>query len=101
MNQEEKKTCLNEGELEGVAGGTIKGVCFFEPEEPLNKKEVDGFVAIKCKSKCHPIGSVCSCHGSFRCSDKFHRMETVSDMWVAFPALENNHGAPEKRVKII
>ena len=98
MNENEKKVNINEEALEEVAGGTVKGVCFFEPADPLSMKDVDGFTAVKCKMNCHPFGAVCCCHGTFRCSGKYHRVESLESFWVAFPALENNHGAPEKRI---
>ena len=99
MNQNEKKVTITEEALEGVAGGELKGVCYFEPAEPLDMIVLDGFTTVKCKMKCHAIGNACSCHGSFRCSGKYHRVVSLEGFWVAFPALENNHGATEKRIR--
>ena len=103
MNQEEKKT-LQEQDLTGVSGGGLEcnGNCYFVPAASFEKKLFDGAIYVRCESTCFgAFGANCSCHGSLRCKDKYHRVEqTPSGQWGPAPAAENNHSASDKLFKM-
>ena len=99
MSQEEKKT-LQEQDLTGVSGGGLEcnGNCYFVPTAAVEKKLFDGAIYVKCDSTCFgAFGANCSCHGSLRCKDKYHRVEQlVTGQWGPAPSAENNHSASDK-----
>ena len=95
-----EKNVVTEEQLGDVSGGLVeaKGNCYFLPADVFEKKIYDGATWIKCKSNCYGFaGANCSCHGTPRCSGKFHRVEEhTGASWGPFPKGENNHGAGDK-----
>jgi len=100
MNENEKNV-LKEEHLEDVSGGGFEceGDCYFVADPTITKKLFDGQLYLLCNSSCRPFPiGICSCHGSVRCKDKFHRVEQFEgEMWGPSPKGENNHSAADKR----
>ena len=101
MGQEEKNV-LGEEELAAVSGGShfdCSGKCNFLPDDGKSRKEFDGETYVKCKSVCGEMFAKamnCSCYGSARCIDKYHRVEQVVGKWWPAPFSENNHNSNDK-----
>ena len=100
MNNE--TNVIPEDQLDSIAGGGLEanGNCYFKPAGVFEKKVFDGETWIKCGSTCKGMfGANCSCFGTPRCSDSYHRVEKLSgDTWGPAPKNVNNHEAGDKQL---
>jgi len=111
--EENKKAVENENEeiseenLEEVAGGddddSMGTKCYFQPEKPFKYIKENRVPWVKCRSDCFGlVGSLCKCHGSTFCKDKYHMMEQDSgnpQRWHPTKVRERNHHEWTKTVE--
>ena len=99
-----KENTLKEDALKGVVGGSADingletdGNCYFKAAANFEKTIFDGQTYVRCESSCHGLKK-CSCFGSTRCKDKYHRVEkTAGTMWGPSPPNANNHNSADKQ----